>query len=71
MTMASSPTPQPGATTLQGAAESGDSPQQFYIQGGQVFIQGRVQFILVKFNVYASAKIWNGVAKEHCTLQVL
>ncbi|KAM9321993.1 cAMP-responsive element modulator isoform 2-T2 [Pholidichthys leucotaenia] len=29
------PTPQPGATMLQ----PGDSPQQFFIQGGQVFIQ--------------------------------
>ncbi|KAM3866099.1 cAMP-responsive element modulator [Diretmus argenteus] len=29
----------PGATILQCAAQPGDSPQQFYIQGGQVLIQ--------------------------------
>lgn len=40
MTMASSATPQPGATVLQCAAQSGDSPQQIYIQGGQVLLQG-------------------------------
>ncbi|XP_039999164.1 cAMP-responsive element modulator isoform X2 [Xiphias gladius] len=38
-TVASSPTPQPGTTVVQCAAQPGDSPQQFYIQGGQVFIQ--------------------------------
>ncbi|XP_039671775.1 cAMP-responsive element modulator-like isoform X2 [Perca fluviatilis] len=30
---------QPGATVLQCAAPPGDSPQQFYIQGGQVLVQ--------------------------------
>ncbi|KAM6918701.1 cAMP-responsive element modulator isoform 1-T1 [Xenentodon cancila] len=35
LTVASSTTPQPGATVLQ----AGDSPHQFYIQGGQVLIQ--------------------------------
>ncbi|XP_006810525.2 cAMP-responsive element modulator-like, partial [Neolamprologus brichardi] len=39
----SSPTPQPGAAVLQCAAQPGDSPQQLFIQGGQVLIQGRVQ----------------------------
>ncbi|XP_074508411.1 cAMP-responsive element modulator isoform X1 [Sebastes fasciatus] len=39
LTVASSPTPQPGATILQCAAQPGDSPQQFYIQGGQVLVQ--------------------------------
>ncbi|XP_022617521.1 cAMP-responsive element modulator-like isoform X1 [Seriola dumerili] len=39
LTVASSPTPQPGATILQCAAQPGDAPQQFYIQGGQVLIQ--------------------------------
>ncbi|GLD50706.1 cAMP-responsive element modulator-like isoform X1 [Lates japonicus] len=39
LTVASSPTPQPGATILQCAPQPGDSPQQFYIQGGQVLIQ--------------------------------
>lgn len=43
LTVASSPTSQPGATILQCAAQPGDSPQQFYIQGGQVLIQGRAQ----------------------------
>ncbi|XP_070774281.1 cAMP-responsive element modulator isoform X1 [Enoplosus armatus] len=38
-TLASSPTPQPGATFLQCAAQPEDSPQQLYIQGGQVLIQ--------------------------------
>uniref|UniRef100_UPI0037E73DEB cAMP-responsive element modulator isoform X2 n=1 Tax=Semicossyphus pulcher TaxID=241346 RepID=UPI0037E73DEB len=36
---ASSPAPQPGATILQCAAHPGDSPQQFYIQGGQMLVQ--------------------------------
>ncbi|XP_029930238.1 cAMP-responsive element modulator isoform X2 [Myripristis murdjan] len=39
LTMAGSAPPQPGATILQCAAQPGDSPQQFYIQGGQVLIQ--------------------------------
>eukprot|EP00064_Thunnus_orientalis_P009882 superscaffoldBa00001281_g9908 len=39
LTVANSATPQPGATILQCAAQPGDSPQQFYIQGGQVLIQ--------------------------------
>ncbi|XP_078143692.1 cAMP-responsive element modulator isoform X1 [Centroberyx gerrardi] len=39
LTMASAAPPQPGATILQCAAQPGDSPQQFYIQGGQVLIQ--------------------------------
>lgn len=44
LTVASSPTSQPGTTILQCAAQPGDSPQQFYIQGGQVLtLQGRVQ----------------------------
>ncbi|XP_035026103.2 cAMP-responsive element modulator isoform X1 [Hippoglossus stenolepis] len=30
---------QPGATLLQCAAQPGDAPQQFYIQGGQVLLQ--------------------------------
>ncbi|XP_060939911.1 cAMP-responsive element modulator isoform X2 [Limanda limanda] len=30
---------QPGATILQCAAQPGDAPQQFYIQGGQVLLQ--------------------------------
>lgn len=36
LTVTSSPTPQPGAAVLQ----VGESPHQFYIQGGQVLIQG-------------------------------
>lgn len=40
--VAGSPTPQPGAAILQCA---GDSPQ-FYIQGGQLLLQGRDYFIL-------------------------
>ncbi|XP_029380614.1 cAMP-responsive element modulator isoform X1 [Echeneis naucrates] len=39
VTVASSPTPQPGAAILQCAAQPGNTPQQFYIQGGQVLIQ--------------------------------
>ncbi|XP_028329041.1 cAMP-responsive element modulator isoform X2 [Gouania willdenowi] len=39
LTVASSPTPQPGTAFLQCAAPPADSPQQFYIQGGQVLIQ--------------------------------
>ncbi|XP_042353145.1 cAMP-responsive element modulator-like [Plectropomus leopardus] len=39
LTVASSPNPQPGATILQCAAQPGDSPQQLYIQGGQVLVQ--------------------------------
>uniref|UniRef100_A0A3Q3Q7Q7 BZIP domain-containing protein n=1 Tax=Monopterus albus TaxID=43700 RepID=A0A3Q3Q7Q7_MONAL len=39
LTMASSPTLQPGATILQYAAQPGEAPQQFYIQGGQVLLQ--------------------------------
>ncbi|XP_030259132.1 cAMP-responsive element modulator isoform X2 [Sparus aurata] len=39
LTVAASPTPQPGATILQCAAQPGDSQQQYYIQGGQVLIQ--------------------------------
>ncbi|KAM9844778.1 cAMP-responsive element modulator isoform 1-T1 [Aulostomus maculatus] len=39
LAVASSATPQPGATILQCAAQPGDTPQQFYIQGGQVLIQ--------------------------------
>ncbi|XP_073347027.1 cAMP-responsive element modulator isoform X1 [Pagrus major] len=39
LTVATSPTPQPGATILQCAAQPGDSQQQYYIQGGQVLIQ--------------------------------
>uniref|UniRef100_A0A3Q2VA01 cAMP-responsive element modulator-like n=1 Tax=Haplochromis burtoni TaxID=8153 RepID=A0A3Q2VA01_HAPBU len=42
----SSPTPQPGAAVLQCAAQPGDSPQQLFIQGGQVLIQGTVRCIL-------------------------
>ncbi|CAJ1073013.1 cAMP-responsive element modulator-like isoform X2 [Xyrichtys novacula] len=34
-----SATPQSAATILQCAAQPGDTPQQFYIQGGQVLIQ--------------------------------
>lgn len=55
LTVASSPTPQPGATILQCAAQPGDSPQQFYIQGGQVLVQGGVQLIW-KFHVYMLRK---------------
>ena len=40
LTVASSPTTQSGATILQCAAQPGESPQQFYIQGGQVLVQG-------------------------------
>lgn len=58
VTVASSPTPQPGATFLQCAAQPGDSPQQYYIQGGQVLIQGRVQLILVKSTCIHVKKIW-------------
>uniref|UniRef100_A0A3P9JBZ4 KID domain-containing protein n=1 Tax=Oryzias latipes TaxID=8090 RepID=A0A3P9JBZ4_ORYLA len=36
LTVANSPTPQPTATFLQ----AGESPQHFYIHGGQVLIQG-------------------------------
>uniref|UniRef100_A0A3Q3WDB1 cAMP responsive element modulator a n=1 Tax=Mola mola TaxID=94237 RepID=A0A3Q3WDB1_MOLML len=39
LTMTSSATPQPGATVLQCAAPSGESPQQFYLHGGQVLLQ--------------------------------
>ncbi|XP_046882709.1 cAMP-responsive element modulator-like isoform X2 [Hypomesus transpacificus] len=39
LTMSSSATPQAGATILQYATQPGDSPQQFYMQGGQVVIQ--------------------------------
>ncbi|XP_023137059.1 cAMP-responsive element modulator-like isoform X1 [Amphiprion ocellaris] len=39
LTMTSSAAPQPGATILQCAAQPGDSPQQFYLQGGQMLIQ--------------------------------
>ncbi|KAK2822848.1 hypothetical protein Q5P01_022913 [Channa striata] len=41
LTVAGSPTPQPGATIVQCAAQPGTPPQQFYIQGGQMLIQGR------------------------------
>lgn len=64
LTVASSPTPQPGATILQCAPQPGDSPQQFYIQGGQVLIQGRVQLILVKLNVRVSRKCGMGWQKK-------
>lgn len=40
---ADSPAQEPAATILQCAAQPGDAPQQFYIQGGQVLIQGKVQ----------------------------
>ncbi|XP_070701053.1 cAMP-responsive element modulator-like [Pempheris klunzingeri] len=43
LTVASSTTPEPGSTFLQCAAQPGDSPQQYYIQGGQVLIQGTLQ----------------------------
>ncbi|XP_074544974.1 cAMP-responsive element modulator-like isoform X2 [Halichoeres trimaculatus] len=36
---ADSPAQEPAATILQCAAQPGDTPQQFYIQGGQVLIQ--------------------------------
>ncbi|KAM8839434.1 cAMP-responsive element modulator-like [Synchiropus picturatus] len=39
LTVSSSATPQPGATILQCATQHGDTPQQFYLQGGQVLIQ--------------------------------
>ncbi|XP_010751904.3 cAMP-responsive element modulator isoform X1 [Larimichthys crocea] len=39
LAVASSPTPQPGATILQCAGQPGDSSQQYFIQGGQVLIQ--------------------------------
>ncbi|KAM9789464.1 cAMP-responsive element modulator-like [Neosynchiropus ocellatus] len=39
LTVTSSATPQPGATILQCATQHGDTPQQFYLQGGQVLIQ--------------------------------
>ncbi|XP_047445207.1 cAMP-responsive element modulator [Mugil cephalus] len=39
LAMTGSPAPQPGAAILQCAAQPGDAPQQFYIQGGQVLIQ--------------------------------
>ncbi|XP_037314937.2 cAMP-responsive element modulator isoform X1 [Pungitius pungitius] len=39
MTVGGSHAPQHGATILQCAAQPGDSPQQFYIQGGQVLVQ--------------------------------
>ncbi|XP_067329870.1 cAMP-responsive element modulator isoform X2 [Channa argus] len=39
LTVGSSPTPQAGATILQYATQPGNSPQQFYIQGGQVLFQ--------------------------------
>lgn len=42
LTVSSSATPQPGAAILQCAPQTGDSPQQYYIQGGQVLIQGMV-----------------------------
>ncbi|XP_069367156.1 cAMP-responsive element modulator-like isoform X1 [Paralichthys olivaceus] len=39
LTVADSASSQPGATVLQCAAQPGDAPQQFYIQGGQVLLQ--------------------------------
>ncbi|XP_070830354.1 cAMP-responsive element modulator isoform X2 [Chaetodon trifascialis] len=39
LTVAGSPTSQPGATILQCAAQPGHSPQQYYVQGGQVLLQ--------------------------------
>ncbi|KAI3374643.1 hypothetical protein L3Q82_021211, partial [Scortum barcoo] len=48
LTVASSPTSQPAAAILQCAAQAGDSPQQFYIQGGQVLIQGRLSDLLLQ-----------------------
>ncbi|KAG7526042.1 cAMP-responsive element modulator-like isoform X1 [Solea senegalensis] len=48
LTVASPATTQSGATILQCAAQPADSPQQFYIQGGQVLIQGRRRLILVE-----------------------
>lgn len=73
--VASSPTPQTGATILQCAAQSRNSPQQFYIQGGQVLIQGRVLFIMVKFTVYVyvcmSVTFWSSVAENQHSLQVV
>ncbi|XP_062259471.1 cAMP-responsive element modulator isoform X3 [Platichthys flesus] len=39
LTMTDSASSQPGATVLQCAAQPGDAPQQFYIQGGQVLFQ--------------------------------
>lgn len=44
MTVGGSHAPQHGATILQCAAQPGDSPQ-FYIQGGQVLVQGRARGI--------------------------
>ncbi|KAG9355179.1 hypothetical protein JZ751_000017 [Albula glossodonta] len=40
LTMSNSAAPQPGATILQYAAQSGESPQQFFVPGSQVVVQG-------------------------------
>ncbi|XP_036374678.1 cAMP-responsive element modulator-like isoform X2 [Megalops cyprinoides] len=39
LTMSNSGTPQPGATIVQYAAQSGDGPQQFFVPGSQVVVQ--------------------------------
>ncbi|CAB1451844.1 unnamed protein product [Pleuronectes platessa] len=39
LTVTDSASSQPGATILQCAAQPGEAPQQFYIQGGQVLLQ--------------------------------
>lgn len=57
LTVATSPTPQPGATILQCAAQPGDSQQQYYIQGGQVLIQGRVHHVCMLRNVSKMIKV--------------
>ncbi|KAG2458370.1 CREM protein, partial [Polypterus senegalus] len=40
LTMTNSGTSQPGATILQYAAQAGDGPQQFFVPGSQVVVQG-------------------------------
>ncbi|XP_035285591.1 cAMP-responsive element modulator-like isoform X2 [Anguilla anguilla] len=39
LTMSNSGAPQPGATILQYAPQSGDGPQQFFVPGSQVVVQ--------------------------------
>lgn len=46
--VAGSPAPKSSAAVPQCA---GDSPQQFYLQGGQLLLQGRSCFITPGFNV--------------------
>ncbi len=69
LTVASSAAPQPAATILQCAAQPGDSPQQYYIQGGQVLIQGiefnrlwwNLMCTCLNFELWGKKKIMSGL----------